>query len=67
MPKASYFRQQADTCTRLALAASDGHAAERFVLMAHEYLAKAAEAELSTGPDGYSGSSDHHAYRDLDF
>ena len=45
MPDAYYFRQQAHTCARLALATRDEGVAERFVRMAHEYLAKAAEAE----------------------
>jgi hypothetical protein len=48
MPNAYYFRQQADTCARLALATSDADIAERFACKAHEYLAKAAEAEQAS-------------------
>ena len=48
MPDALYFRQQADTCARLALATHDERMAGRFVVLAHEYLAKAAEAEQAT-------------------
>ncbi len=49
MPKACYFRQQADMCARLALATRDEEIAERFALMAHTYLAKAAAAERAQG------------------
>jgi hypothetical protein len=45
MPNACYFRQQADMCARLALVASDRDVAQRFALMAHDYLAKAEAAE----------------------
>jgi hypothetical protein len=45
MPNACYFRQQAHMCARLALVTSDEGMAQRFAVMAHDYLAKAEAAE----------------------
>jgi hypothetical protein len=41
MSRADYFRRQADTCLRLSLISSSEGAANRLVVMAQDYHAKA--------------------------
>ena len=45
MLNATYYRKQADICTRLANAAASGEHAARFKVLALEMLLKAADAE----------------------
>jgi len=49
MQGASYFRRQASTCLRLSEACTDQGLADRFQAMAEDFMAKAADAELSGG------------------
>jgi hypothetical protein len=39
MPRAAYFRRQADICLRLSLIASDDMVSKRLVAMARDYMA----------------------------
>jgi hypothetical protein len=49
MPSGNYYRTQAQLFARLATASSDPAIAERYNMLALEYLAKAEEVEPNAG------------------
>jgi len=50
MPRAEYFRRQAETCLRLARVCRDEDATRRLLALADEYHAKAQATEMDDAP-----------------
>jgi hypothetical protein len=46
MQGSSYFRHQADTCLRFSASCTDQSLADRFQVMADDFIAKALDAEI---------------------
>ena len=51
MQSSSYFRRQANTCLRLSASCTHQSLANRFQALAHDFIAKAADAEVGDEDD----------------
>jgi hypothetical protein len=66
MPNAAYYRRQAATCSRLALTCDEDAVAERFNLMALEFLERAKKIGRGIKSDEQAELPDPHVIADDD-